>query len=117
MAPENSASQFQALLETIESAHGCKAAEVAYALASLQFAIDATHALLADYREAGATVDVASMTLRAVWHDTRLKLQHALIGPLLDGLDPESAALLSSMLNETSRILARMPISASSAVH
>jgi len=81
-----------------EREHGEQAALVARALASLIYSISATDAIHDELLRAGVPIGAAVESNRAVWTDTRDRITHASLAPLLVDLDADRAAELSSKL-------------------
>ena len=106
MTLEQSKSEYLAMLVQIEHEYGPQAALVTQALASLQFSIEHTRELIA-LAQVGTE---AAETSDAIWSDTRDRITHALLAPLLYGLDADRAAVVSAMVRARARYLTRRPL-------
>ena len=63
--------------------------------ASLEFGITQTDELLAELSAAGAPFAETAKSLRALWADTRARIEHALLSSLIAGLNANQAVTLA----------------------
>lgn len=107
---EDSKSQYLAVLHSVESRYGKQAALAVQALASLAFSNDTTTHILAELRVAEVLSDDCIARVEALQADAHDNLTHALITPLIAGLDDDAAATLAGTIKSAAKYLSSLPL-------